>query len=116
MESDENDSVKEGGSDSEDDIVSKIRKERGLMVRDKKQNNNSSIRSGKVQKKKVEFRMGSEGGKMMNRNDGRKSFGARLKSEGRRGQHEGHKVSRTALGGMEMSFTPKSSKKNKNRR
>lgn len=114
VESEDDRSMKDNDSDSEDDIVSKIRKERGLMVRDKKPTK-PSIRSTNG-KKKVDFRMGSENGKMTNRNDGKKSFGSRLKSENNRGPRDGHKVSRTALGGMEMSFTPKSKKNNRNRK
>ncbi|CAO3694431.1 unnamed protein product [Rhizopus stolonifer] len=114
VESEDDSAIKDDDSDSEDDIVSKIRKERGLMVRDKKPTK-PSIRSTNG-KKKVDFRMGSENGKMTNRNDGKKSFGSRLKSENNRGPRDGHKVSRTALGGMEMSFTPKSKKNNRNRK
>ncbi|KAI9280103.1 WD40-repeat-containing domain protein [Sporodiniella umbellata] len=104
--------VSEEEVDSEDDIVSKIRKERGLMVRDNKKaySSSQSIRRPTT-KKKIDFRMGSENGKMAHRNEGKKSFGARLKSESHRKSREGHKVSRTALGGMEMSFTHKSNKK-----
>lgn len=110
--SDSDDASKDGDSDSEDDIVSKIRKERGLLVRDK-QPTITSVRTGHVQKKKIKMSMGTEGGRITSRNDGKKSFAARLKSESSRVQREGHKVSRTALGGMEMAFTPKSKKNNR---
>jgi ribosome biogenesis protein ENP2 len=106
-----------GGSDSEDDIVSKIRKERGLEVRDKK-HISTSLRtgSGKVQKNRgPEMRMGTVGGRMTGKNESKKSFGSRLQSEDNRRKSEGHKMSRTAMGGMEMSFTPQSGK-SKNRK
>lgn len=118
MDSDDDDSMGSGGgSDSEDDIVSKIRKERGLEVRDKKPIS-TSLRtgSGKIQKKKrgPEMRMGTVGGRMTGKNEIKKSFGSRLQSEDNRRKSEGHKMSRTAMGGMEMSFTPQSGKsKNK---
>ncbi|KAI7874842.1 WD40 repeat-like protein, partial [Lichtheimia hyalospora FSU 10163] len=105
-----------GDSESEDDLVSKIRKERGMHVRSKKKTQ-TSIRSdaGKKQKNKpkngkraLEMRMGTDGGRMASRNEDRKSFGDRLKSEKSQRRNEGHRVSRTALGGMEMSFTPQS--------
>ncbi|KAI8078938.1 WD40-repeat-containing domain protein [Gilbertella persicaria] len=113
MDSDKSEAM--SGSDSEDDIVSKIRKERGLEVRDKKKAA-TSLRTGN--KRKPEMRMGTLGGKMTSKNESKKSFGSRLKSDSRKS--EGHKMSRTAMGGMEMSFTPQSIKKkndkNKNRR
>ncbi|CEP06974.1 hypothetical protein [Parasitella parasitica] len=112
MDSDDSDRMS-GGSDSEDDIVSKIRKERGLEVRDKKQKS-SSIRSGSrpntVKKRGPEMRMGTVGGRMTGKNESKKSFGSRLQSQENRRKSEGHKMSRTAMGGMEMSFTPQSSK------
>ncbi|KAI8344326.1 WD40-repeat-containing domain protein [Chlamydoabsidia padenii] len=37
-----------------------------------------------------------------------KSFGTRLQSSKAKKQNEGHRVSRTSMGGMEMSFKPKS--------
>lgn len=102
-----------GGSDSEDDIVSKIRKERGLEVRDKKQAS-TSIRSGSrntnTKKRGPDMRMGTVGGRMTSKNESKKSFGSRLQSQETRRKNEGHKMSRTAMGGMEMSFTPQSSK------
>ncbi|CAO3648979.1 unnamed protein product [Mucor hiemalis] len=107
-DSDDDDSMR-GGSDSEDDIVSKIRKERGLEVRDKKQIS-KSIRTGK-HKRGPEMRMGTVGGRMTGKGDSKKSFGSRLQSEDNRRKTEGHKMSRTAMGGMEMSFTPQSGKK-----
>ncbi|CAO3640211.1 unnamed protein product [Mucor fragilis] len=102
-----------GGSDSEDDIVSKIRKERGLEVRDKKQAS-TSIRSGSrnsnIKKRGPDMRMGTVGGRMTGKSESKKSFGSRLQSQESRRKNDGHKMSRTALGGMEMSFTPQSSK------
>jgi ribosome biogenesis protein ENP2 len=112
MDTDDSDRVS-GDSDSEDDIVSKIRKERGLEVRDKKQIS-TSIRSGartNTKKRGPEMRMGTVGGRMTGKNDSKKSFGSRLQSEDSRRKSEGHRMSRTAMGGMEMSFTPQSSKK-----
>ncbi|KAI7901574.1 WD40-repeat-containing domain protein [Cokeromyces recurvatus] len=112
MEMDESDD--ESDNESEDDIVSKIRKERGLQVRDKRQAT-TSIRSGK--RRVPEMRIGSTvGGRMTSKNESKKSFGSRLQSEQRHRKSDGHKVSRTALGGMEMSFTPNSVKKRKNRK
>ncbi|KAG0173522.1 hypothetical protein DFQ28_008206 [Apophysomyces sp. BC1034] len=120
FDSDDSDRLS-GGSDSEDDIVSKIRKERGLEVRSKKATQ-TSIRSAankdnrRATKRGPQMRMGSEGGRMANRNDSRKSFGARLQSaDSSKPRHQGHKMSRTAMGGMEMSFKPQN-KGNKNRR
>jgi ribosome biogenesis protein ENP2 len=104
-----------GDSDSEDDIVSKIRKERGLQVRDKHQSKQKTLRTGGKPVKKREMRMGTAGGKMTSRNETKKSFGSRLQSENNRRKNEGHKMSRTGLGGMEMTFTPKSGK-SKNQR
>ncbi|KAI8984209.1 WD40-repeat-containing domain protein [Mycotypha africana] len=112
-DTDSSNDVSDKGSDSEDDIVSKIRKERGLQVRDKK-GANTSVRSGTTSKKKhLEMRMGTIGGKLTSKNDTKKSFGSRLRSEESGRRNEGHKMSRTALGGMEMSFTP--AKRNKSR-
>lgn len=103
-----------GGSDSEDDIVSKIRKERGLEVRDKKQISKSIRTGGAIKKKKPEMRMGTVGGRMSGKGESKKSFGSRLQSEENRRKTDGHRMSRTAMGGMEMSFTPQSGKsKNK---
>ncbi|KAI8987182.1 WD40-repeat-containing domain protein [Pilobolus umbonatus] len=112
-DSDDSDRL-EGDSDSEDDLVAKIRKERGLMVRDRKQTTASSIRTGgrPQNKRKPEMRMGTLGGKMTRKNDSKKSFESRLSNQNKR-QSEGHKISRTAMGGMEMSFTPKTGKKMK---
>ncbi|KAI9481067.1 MAG: WD40-repeat-containing domain protein [Benjaminiella poitrasii] len=109
MDMDESD---QDSDESESDIVSKIRKERGLQVRDRKQAA-TSIRSGNGGKRRVpEMRMGSTvGGRMTSKNESKKSFASRLQSENKHRKNEGHKVSRTALGGMEMSFTPKSVKK-----
>lgn len=112
MDTDDSDRLS-GDSDSEDDIVSKIRKERGLEVRDKKQIS-TSIRSGartNTKKRGPEMRMGTVGGRMTGKNDNKKSFGSRLQSEDSRRKSEGHRMSRTAMGGMEMSFTPQSTKK-----
>ena len=106
MDSDESENM--SGSDSEDDLVSKIRKERGLEVRDRKKAS-TSLRTGN--KRKPEMRMGSMGGRMTSKNESKKSFGSRLQSEDSRRKSEGHKMSRTAMGGMEMSFTPQSVKK-----
>ena len=103
------------GSDSEDDIVSKIRKERGLEVRDKKQTS-TSIRTGSYKKRGPEMRMGTVGGKMAGKNESKKSFGSRLQSQDNRRNNDGHKMSRTAMGGMEMSFTPQSGKKKDDRK
>lgn len=112
MDDDDSDHMS-GGSDSEDDIVSKIRKERGLEVRDKKQVS-TSIRSGSRSninnKRGPDMRMGTVGGRMTGKNETKKSFGSRLQSQDNRRKNEGHKMSRTAMGGMEMSFTPQSSK------
>lgn len=112
MDDDDSDHMS-GGSDSEDDIVSKIRKERGLEVRDKKQVS-TSIRSGSRSninnKRGPDMRMGTVGGRMTGKNEAKKSFGSRLQSQDNRRKNEGHKMSRTAMGGMEMSFTPQSSK------
>lgn len=112
MDDDDSDHIS-GGSDSEDDIVSKIRKERGLEVRDKKQLS-TSIRSGARsntnKKRGPDMRMGTVGGRMTGKSETKKSFGSRLQSEDNRRKNEGHKMSRTAMGGMEMSFTPQSSK------
>ncbi|KAI9363754.1 WD40-repeat-containing domain protein [Pilaira anomala] len=116
----------DSGSESEEDIVTKIRKERGLEVRDRKQTS-TSIRTGSGQKKRgPEMRMGTMGGRMTSKSEGKKSFGSRLQSDDNRRKNEGHKMSRTAMGGMEMSFTPQSGKsknskgddknKNKNKR
>lgn len=110
----DSDSMRGGGSDSEDDIVSKIRKERGLEVRDKKQISKSIRTGGAIKKKKPEMRMGTVGGRMSGKGESKKSFGSRLQSEDNRRKTEGHRMSRTAMGGMEMSFTPQSGKsKNK---
>ncbi|KAF7725580.1 hypothetical protein EC973_009535 [Apophysomyces ossiformis] len=109
-----------GGSDSEDDIVSKIRKERGLEVRSKK-SKQTSIRSAankdnkKANKRGPQMRMGTEGGRMVSKGDTRKSFGARLQSAESKPKHHGHKMSRTAMGGMEMSFKPQNSKSRRSR-
>lgn len=110
----DSDSMRGGGSDSEDDIVSKIRKERGLEVRNKKQISKSIRTGGAIKKKKPEMRMGTVGGRMSGKGESKKSFGSRLQSEDNRRKTEGHRMSRTAMGGMEMSFTPQSGKsKNK---
>ncbi|KAG2198085.1 WD40-repeat-containing domain protein [Mucor mucedo] len=101
------------GSESEDDIVTKIRKGRGLEVRDRKQTS-TSIRTGGQKKRGPEMRMGTAGGRMTGKSDTKKSFGSRLETQDSRRKNEGHKMSRTAMGGMEMSFTPQSGKsKNK---
>lgn len=101
------------GSESEDDIVTKIRKGRGLEVRDRKQTS-TSIRTGGQKKRGPEMRMGTAGGRMTSKSDTKKSFGSRLETQDSRRKNEGHKMSRTAMGGMEMSFTPQSGKsKNK---
>lgn len=115
----------DSGSESEDDIVTKIRKERGLETRDRKQIT-TSIRTGGQKKRAPEMRMGTTGGRMTSKSETKKSFGSRLQSDDSRRKNDGHKVSRTAMGGMEMSFTPQSGKsknsrgddknKNKNKR
>ncbi|KAG2237362.1 hypothetical protein INT48_009490 [Thamnidium elegans] len=115
----------DSGSESEEDIVTKIRKERGLEVRDRKQIS-TSIRTGGQKKRAPEMRMGTTGGRMTSKSETKKSFGSRLQSEDSRRKNDGQKMSRTAMGGMEMSFTPQSGKsknsrgddknKNKNKR
>ncbi|KAI8078477.1 WD40-repeat-containing domain protein [Thamnidium elegans] len=115
----------DSGSESEEDIVTKIRKERGLEVRNRKQIS-TSIRTGGQKKRAPEMRMGTTGGRMTSKSETKKSFGSRLQSEDSRRKNDGQKMSRTAMGGMEMSFTPQSGKsknsrgddknKNKNKR
>ncbi|KAI9316836.1 WD40-repeat-containing domain protein [Dichotomocladium elegans] len=82
---DSDDSDRISGSDSEDDLVSQIRKERGLHVRStktaqtkirtgaydtsNKQKNNDKSSNNKKQKRSLEMRMGSEGGRMSSRKE-----------------------------------------------
>ncbi|KAI8371626.1 WD40-repeat-containing domain protein [Radiomyces spectabilis] len=105
MDSDDSDR----GGDSDDDIISQIRKERGLEVRDRKISQ-KTIRTAsnnkKPNKRKPEMRMGSGNGRMVSKNDSRKSFAARVQSADKHHKNTGHRVSRTAMGGMEMTFTP----------
>lgn len=104
----------DSGSESEDDIVTKIRKERGLETRDRKQIT-TSIRTGGQKKRAPEMRMGTTGGRMTSKSETKKTFGSRLQSEDSRRKNDGQKVSRTAMGGMEMSFTPQSGKSKNSR-
>ncbi|KAJ2963450.1 hypothetical protein NQZ79_g1589 [Umbelopsis isabellina] len=112
-----------GDSDSEDDIISKIRKERGGHVRSKAAAQ-TTIRSQpherwkpkektKAGKRELEMRTGTTNntGRAVgtSRKDMRKSFGDRVASTSQSSQ--GHRVSRTAMGGMEMSFKLQSKKK-----
>lgn len=112
-----------GDSDSEDDIISKIRKERGGHVRSKAAAQ-TTIRSQpherwkpkektKAGKRELEMRTGTTNntGRAVgtSRKDMRKSFGDRVASNSQSSQ--GHRVSRTAMGGMEMSFKLQSKKK-----
>ncbi|KAL0079672.1 WD40-repeat-containing domain protein [Phycomyces blakesleeanus] len=110
----------DGDSDSEDDIVGKIRKERGLFMRDKKKPQttvrNVTDKKFKTARRGPEMRMGGETGRASGRGDARKSFGTRLKSNESKHKVEGHKMSRTAMGGMEMSFKPKAKASNKKER
>ncbi|GAB5591365.1 Small ribosomal subunit bioproteinsis [Umbelopsis nana] len=115
-----------GDSDSDDDIISKIRKERGGHVRSKKPLQ-TSIRSQpherwkpkektKAGKRQLEMRMGttSNTGRAVgaSKKDMRRSFGDRVATASQ--AKEGHRVSRTAMGGMEMSFKLQSKKKRDN--
>ncbi|CAM0138416.1 Small ribosomal subunit biogenesis [Umbelopsis sp. WA50703] len=112
-----------GDSDSDDDIISKIRKERGGHVRSKAAAQ-TTIRSQpherwkpkektKAGKRELEMRTGTTNntGRAVgtSRKDMRKSFGDRVASASQSSQ--GHRVSRTAMGGMEMSFKLQSKKK-----
>ncbi|KAI7871750.1 WD40-repeat-containing domain protein [Spinellus fusiger] len=99
-----------GDSDSEDDLVAKIRKERGLFIRDKKpQTNARNVKDKKNRsaRRAPEMRMGGETGRASGRGDARKSFGSRVQSNEAKRRPDGHKISRTAMGGMEMTFKPK---------
>lgn len=93
MDSDDSDRLN-GDSDSDDDLVSKIRKERtGSKHKSiEKPKSITSIRSTERKFKSSE----------------NKSFGSRLQSSKAKKTNQGHRVSRTAMGGMEMSFKPKS--------
>ncbi|KAI8576596.1 hypothetical protein K450DRAFT_256364 [Umbelopsis ramanniana AG] len=115
-----------GDSDSDDDIISKIRKERGGHVRSKKAIQ-TTIRSQpherwtpkektKAGKRELEMRMGntSNSGRAVGvtKKDMRRSFGDRVATASK--SNDGHRVSRTAMGGMEMSFKLQSKKKRDN--
>lgn len=115
-----------GDSDSDDDIISKIRKERGGHVRSKKAIL-TTVRSQpherwtpkektKAGKRELEMRMGntSNSGRAVgvNKKDMRRSFGDRVATASK--SNDGHRVSRTAMGGMEMSFKLQSKKKRDN--
>ncbi|CAO3627187.1 unnamed protein product [Cunninghamella blakesleeana] len=93
MDSDDSDRL-DDGSDSDDDLVSRIRKERAGSKHKsiEKQKPIASIRSTERKFKSSE----------------NKSFGSRLQSSKAKKTNQGHRVSRTAMGGMEMSFKPKS--------
>jgi ribosome biogenesis protein ENP2 len=115
-----------GDSDSDDDIISKIRKERGGHVRSKKAIQ-TTIRSQpherwtpkektKAGKRQLEMRTGTtnNSGRAVGvtKKDMRRSFGDRVATASK--ANEGHRVSRTAMGGMEMSFKLQSKKKRDN--
>ena len=113
-----------GDSDSDDDIIAKIRKERGGHVRSKKALQQTTIRSQpherwtpkektKEGKRQLEMRTGTtnNSGRAVgvSKKDMRRSFGDRVATASR--AKDGHRVSRTAMGGMEMSFQLQSKKK-----
>ncbi|CAO3678032.1 unnamed protein product [Umbelopsis ramanniana] len=115
-----------GDSDSDDDIISKIRKERGGHVRSKKPIQ-TTVRSQpherwtpkektKAGKRELEMRMGNtnNSGRAVgvNKKDMRRSFGDRVATASK--SSDGHRVSRTAMGGMEMSFKLQGKKKRDN--
>lgn len=86
MDSDDSDR----GGDSDNDMISKLRKERQPAF--EKPKPLTTIRSTERKFKSSD----------------NKSFGSRLQSSKAKKQNEGHRVSRTSMGGMEMSFKPKS--------
>ncbi|KAI8078671.1 WD40-repeat-containing domain protein [Halteromyces radiatus] len=92
---DSDDSMK--NSDDDEDIVGKLRKEQQRTI--EKPKPLTTIRSTERKFKS---------------ND--KSFGARLQSSKAQKKNEGHRVSRTSMGGMEMSFKPKSGSRRGGRR
>jgi ribosome biogenesis protein ENP2 len=115
-----------GDSDSDDDIISKIRKERGGHVRSKKPIQ-TTVRSQpherwtpkektKAGKRELEMRMGNtnNSGRAVGvaKKDMRRSFGDRVATASK--SSDGHRVSRTAMGGMEMSFKLQGKKKRDN--
>ncbi|CAO3597569.1 unnamed protein product [Absidia cylindrospora] len=86
---DSDDSDRSAGGDSDDDMIGKLRKEQQIIEKPKPL---TTIRSTERKFKSSD----------------NKSFGSRLQSSKSKKQNEGHRVSRTSMGGMEMSFKPKS--------
>ncbi|CAO3627840.1 unnamed protein product [Cunninghamella echinulata] len=93
VDSDDSDRLN-GDSDSDEDLVSKIRKER------------YGSKSKSIEKPKPITTLRSTERKFKSSEN--KSFGSRLQSSKAKKSNQGHRVSRTAMGGMEMSFKPKS--------